>query len=70
MCFDLFPDTARIDNGSLSIDGIAAADLVREHGSPLVVYDETTLRARARAYREAAPTPQSSTGRRRSRTSR
>ena len=52
----LFPDTARIDNGSLSIDGIAAADLVREHGSPLVVYDEATLRARARAYREAAPT--------------
>ena len=51
----LFPDTARVDNGSLSIDGIAAADLVREHGSPLVVYDETTLRARARAYREAAP---------------
>ena len=32
-----------------------AADLVREHGSPLVVYDEATLRARARAYREAAP---------------
>jgi diaminopimelate decarboxylase len=51
----LFPDTARVDNGSLSIDGIAAAELVREHGSPLVVYDETTLRARARAYREAAP---------------
>jgi diaminopimelate decarboxylase len=51
----LFPDTARVDNGSLSIDGIAAGALVREHGSPLVVYDETTLRARARAYREAAP---------------
>ena len=51
----LFPDTARIDGGSLSIGGITAADLVREHGSPLVVYDEATLRARARAYREAAP---------------
>ena len=52
---ELFPDTARIDGGSLSIGGITAADLVREHGSPLVVYDEATLRARARAYREAAP---------------
>jgi diaminopimelate decarboxylase len=52
---ELFPDTARIDTGSLSIGGIAAADLVREHGSPLVVYDEPTIRARARAYREAAP---------------
>ncbi len=52
---ELFPDTARIDNGSLSVGGIAAVDLVREHGSPLVVYDEATLRARAQAYREAAP---------------
>ena len=52
---ELFPDTARIDGGSLSIGGIAAVDLVRKHGTPLVVYDEATLRARARAYREAAP---------------
>ena len=35
--------------------GSAAAELVSEHGTPLVVYDEATLRARARAYREAAP---------------
>jgi diaminopimelate decarboxylase len=52
---ELFPDTARIDGGSLSIGGISAADLVRQHGSPLVVYDEATLRARARAYRDSAP---------------
>ncbi len=51
----LFPDTARLDDGRLSIGGIAASELVREHGSPLLVYDEATLRARARAYREAAP---------------
>jgi diaminopimelate decarboxylase len=51
----LLPDTARLDGGRLSIGGIEAADLVREHGSPLVVYDEATLRARARAYRQAAP---------------
>ena len=52
---ELFPDTARCERGSLSIGGIPAAELVREFGSPLVVYDEATLRARARAYREAAP---------------
>jgi diaminopimelate decarboxylase len=52
---ELFPDTARIDGGSLSIGGIAAAELVRAHGSPLVVYDEATLRARAQAYRHSAP---------------
>jgi diaminopimelate decarboxylase len=52
---DLFPDTARIDGGMLSIGGIAADELVRTHGSPLLVYDEETLRARARAYRQAAP---------------
>ncbi len=51
----LFPDTARLEDGRLSLGGITAADLVREHGSPLLVYDEATLRARARAYRKAAP---------------
>jgi len=52
---ELFPDTARIDGGALTIGGLSAAELVRAHGSPLVVYDEATLRARARAYRAAAP---------------
>jgi diaminopimelate decarboxylase len=52
---DLFPDTARIDGASLTIGGTAASALVAEHGSPLVVYDDATLRANARAYREAAP---------------
>ncbi len=52
---ELFPDTARIDSGGLVLGGIAAADLVAAHGSPLVVYDEATLRASARAYRDAAP---------------
>jgi diaminopimelate decarboxylase len=51
----LLPDTARIDGGVLSLGGIAASELVREYGSPLVVYDAETLRAAARAYREAAP---------------
>jgi diaminopimelate decarboxylase len=51
----LLPDTARVDDGALSIGGILAADLVREHGSPLLVFDDTTLRAQARAYRAVAP---------------
>ena len=51
----LFPDTAAIDGGALTLGGIAAAELVAAHGSPLVVYDEATLRASARAYRSAAP---------------
>jgi diaminopimelate decarboxylase len=52
---ELFPDTARIDGGALSIGGIAAAELAAEFGTPLVVYDEATIRAQAGAYRAAAP---------------
>jgi diaminopimelate decarboxylase len=52
----LFPDTARIEGGQLTLGGVAAAELARAHGSPLVVYDAATLRAAARAYRDAAPT--------------
>jgi diaminopimelate decarboxylase len=51
----LFPDTARVESGELSIAGLTAAELARAHGTPLVVYDEATLRAQARAYRAAAP---------------
>lgn len=52
---ELFPDTARIDRCRLTLAGIAADALLAAYGSPLVVYDEATLRARARAYRSAAP---------------
>jgi diaminopimelate decarboxylase len=52
---DLFPDTARIDSAELELGGVPASTLLREHGSPLLVYDEATLRAQARAYRAAAP---------------
>ncbi|HWE80051.1 MAG TPA: diaminopimelate decarboxylase [Gaiellaceae bacterium] len=52
---ELLPDTATIDGGVLSLGGLTAAELVAAHGSPLVVYDEATLRARARSYRGAAP---------------
>jgi diaminopimelate decarboxylase len=52
---DLLPTTARIADGRLSIGGVAAAALADEHGTPLVVYCEETIRAQARAYRAAAP---------------
>ena len=52
---ELFPDGTRLDGGTLVIGGLAATALAREFGTPVVVYDEATLRARARAYRAAAP---------------
>jgi len=52
---ELFPVTARIERGALLIGGVAAAALAEEHGTPLVVYCEETIRAQARAYAEAAP---------------
>ncbi|MEN3343118.1 MAG: diaminopimelate decarboxylase [Actinomycetota bacterium] len=52
---DLFPLTARVEGGELSLGGVAASELATERGTPLLVYCEATLRAQARAYREAAP---------------
>jgi diaminopimelate decarboxylase len=52
---DLLPITARVDAGRLSVGGVPAEQLAAEHGTPLVVYCEETIRAQARAYREAAP---------------
>jgi diaminopimelate decarboxylase len=52
---DLLPDGARIERGALLLGGIRATDLAREYGTPVVVYDEQTVRANARAYRAAAP---------------
>jgi diaminopimelate decarboxylase len=52
---ELFPDTAAIEGGALSIGGVAAEGLAEEQGTPLLVLCEQTLRAQARAYREAAP---------------
>ncbi len=50
----LFPDSARVDSGELEVGGIAASELAGRFGTPLVVYCEETLRAQARALREAA----------------
>jgi diaminopimelate decarboxylase len=51
---EVFPDSARIVGADLKIGDVAAADLAREFGTPLVVYCESTLRARARALLAAA----------------
>jgi diaminopimelate decarboxylase len=52
---DLLPDGATIDEGELVVGGVRATELAGQFGTPLVVYDETTLRNQARAYRAAAP---------------
>jgi diaminopimelate decarboxylase len=50
---DLFPVSARIGHGELTVGGLTATELARDHGTPLVVYCEQTLRDRARALRAA-----------------
>ena len=52
---ELFPDSAEVAGGELTVGGVGAAALADEFGTPLVVYCEETIRARARAYRAAAP---------------
>ena len=52
---ELFPDTAEVVGPDLKIGGVSAPALAAEHGTPLVVYCERTIRARARSYRAALP---------------
>ena len=51
----LLPDTAAESSGELSIGGVGVRELVARFGTPLVVYDEATVRSQAHAYRTAAP---------------
>ena len=53
---ELLPDGASTVEGELVLGGVAASELARTYGTPLVVYDEATIRAQAQAYRAAAPT--------------
>src|SRR5918998_4775885 len=49
-----WPDTTRrTAEGALEFGGVSAVDLAREFGTPLYVFDEVTLRSRARRIREA-----------------
>jgi len=52
---ELFPLSARVADGELSLGGCRASELADRHGTPLLVYCEETIRAQARAYAEAAP---------------
>jgi len=52
---ELFPETARIEEGELRLGGVGATRLAEEHGTPLLVYCERTIRSQVRAYRDAAP---------------
>jgi diaminopimelate decarboxylase len=52
---ELFPDTAEIRDGILWVGGASTVDLAAEHGTPLVVYCEETIRAAARSWRAGAP---------------
>jgi diaminopimelate decarboxylase len=52
---ELFPETATIEDRELALAGRRASDLAQEYGTPVLVLCEQTLRARARAYRGAAP---------------
>jgi diaminopimelate decarboxylase len=51
---ELLPESAAVESGELTLGGIRASELAEEHGTPLVVYCEQTLRAQAKAYRRAA----------------
>ncbi|HZO49293.1 MAG TPA: hypothetical protein VFB26_04025, partial [Gaiellaceae bacterium] len=52
---ELFPDSAEVGGGELSLGGVPASRLAEEYGTPLVVYCERTLRARAAEIRRAVP---------------
>jgi len=52
---ELFPQSATVAEGELALGGVPVSRLTAEHGTPLVVYCEATIRAQAQAYREAAP---------------
>jgi diaminopimelate decarboxylase len=52
---DVFPLSAGLERGELTIGGVRASDLAAEFGTPLLVFCETTVREQARAYRRAAP---------------
>src|SRR5215210_7648115 len=45
--------TRRTADGTLAFGGVSAVDLAREFGTPLYVFDEATLRSRARRIRNA-----------------
>jgi diaminopimelate decarboxylase len=52
----LFPDSTRVRNDSLTIAGFDLASLADQYGTPLYVYDRTTLDLSVAAYKGALKT--------------
>jgi diaminopimelate decarboxylase len=52
---NVFPSSAAVEDGELTVGGIRASALADQFGTPLFVYCRETLLAQARAYRDAAP---------------
>jgi diaminopimelate decarboxylase len=52
---ELFPETALVGGGHLTLGGLRASELADRYGTPLLVYCERTVRRQVQAYREAAP---------------
>ena len=51
---ELFPDSASVTaDGHVALDGVDLVTVADEFGTPVYVYDEATIRNRARAYSEA-----------------
>ncbi len=50
---ELFPDTTRVEHDSLTVGGCDLAALAQEFGTPLYLYDRSTLDASVSAYRNA-----------------
>ncbi|ATE58209.1 diaminopimelate decarboxylase [Actinosynnema pretiosum] len=51
----LWPLGTRLERGELLLGGVPATELAARFGTPCQVLDEGTVRARARAFREALP---------------
>ncbi len=51
---EVFPVSAGVGDGHLSLGGVPASELAERFGTPLVVYCEETLRQQARSLLEAA----------------
>ena len=61
---ELFPPGTRVDEkGRLWLGGCLASSLAQEFGTPLYVFDEATLRARCREYRQTLAQHYPGTGR-------
>lgn len=49
----LFPTTAKIENNTLTINGHSLQDLAAQYGTPLYLYDRTTMDASTAEYKAA-----------------